>query len=422
VVERHEIPLIAAGVYVPGGAVLDPDGRPGLSQLTGRLLIEGTTSRSSTQIADEGEFIAASPNVGVDRENVIVSTEALTRHWDRAVDLWADLVLNPSFPEHEIERVRRERLTDLRRLKDDANAIAERVSTGLLFGRETAHGHPISGREAAVEAVTRDEIVGHYARIFAGTKPTFLVVGDVETETVAKQIEAAFGGLKASAAAEERPAEAQRERTTLYLVDKPGAAQSVIAAGQVGVPRSHPDYIPLTVMNMAFGGQFTARLNMNLREDKGYTYGYRSRFDWRKSASSYVAGGSVQTDVTREALVETLKEYRDLHSLRPINQDEFEKARSGLIRGFPPTFETPSQVLRRLLDIVHFGLPDNYFSGQVARFEAVTLDDVRRVASEHVDPEALSILVVGDRAKIEGPMRELGLPIVQLDYEGLAVE
>jgi zinc protease len=157
---------------------------------------------------------------------------------------------------------------------------------------------------------------------------------------------------------------------------------------------------------------------MNLREDKGYTYGYRSRFDWRKSASTYSAGGAVQTAVTREALVETLKEYRDLYQERPIDEAEFEKAQMGLIRGFPPTFETPSQVLRRLLDIVHFGLPDGYFSGHVARFEAVTLEDVRRVAREHVDPDTLSILVVGDRAVIEGPMRDLGLPIVLLDYEG----
>ena len=419
VVEKHEVPLIAAGVYVPGGAVLDPQNRPGLSSFTGRLLTEGTKNRSSVQIADEADFLAAHPNVGVDRENVIVSTESLTRHWERALDLWADVVLNPTFPNEEIERVRRERLTDLRRLRDDPNAIAERVAPGLLFGRETPHGHPISGREAAIETITRDEILSQYGRIFTGTKPTFLVVGDVDTDTVARQLEAAFGDLKATASEVDlQPATAERGPTTLFLVDKPGAAQSVIVAGQVGVPRSHPDFIPLTVMNMAFGGQFTARLNMNLREDKGYTYGYRSRFDWRKSASAYSAGGSVQTDVTREALVETMKEYRDLHKERPINQDEFEKAKLGLIRGFPPTFETPSQVLRRLLDIVHFGLPDDYFSGQVARLEAMTLEDVRRVAAEHVDPDALSILVVGDRASIEGPMRELGLPIVHLDFEG----
>jgi zinc protease len=419
VVEKHEVPLIAAGIYVPGGAVLDPDDCPGISSFTGRLITEGTKTRSSTQIADEGDFIAAPPNVGVDRENVVVTTESLTRHWERALDLWADVVLNPTFPDEEIERVRKERLTDLRRLRDDPNAIAERVATGLLFGRDTPHGHPISGREAATEAISRDAILAQYERTFAGARPTFFVVGDVDTERVVRQIEDAFKDLRpAPGTVEERAAVTERGMTTLYLVDKPGAAQSVIAAGQVGVPRNHPDYIPLTVMNMAFGGQFTARLNMNLREDKGYTYGYRSRFDWRKSASSYIAGGSVQTDVTREALFETLKEYRDLHHDRPINQSEFEKAQMGLIRGFPPTFETPSHVLRRLLDIVHFGLPDDYFSGQVARFEAMTLEDVRRVAAEHVDPDALSILVVGDSAQIEGPMRELGLPIVHLDYEG----
>jgi len=171
-------------------------------------------------------------------------------------------------------------------------------------------------------------------------------------------------------------------------------------------------------MNMAFGGQFTARLNMNLREDKGYTYGYRSRFEWRRAASPFLAGGSVQTAVTKEALHETLKEFRDLHGERPITAEEFEKAKSSLIRGFPPTFETPAQVLRRVLDIAHFGLPDDYFAGHVARLEAVRLEDVHRVAAEHVDPERLSILIVGDRTAIEEPLRELGLPIVHLDHEG----
>ena len=177
--------------------------------------------------------------------------------------------------------------------------------------------------------------------------------------------------------------------------------------------------MPLIVMNMAFGGQFTARLNMNLREDKGYTYGYRARFDWRRAVSTFLAGGAVQTDVTKEALVETMKEFRDLVGSRPIDAEEFEKARMGMIRGFPPTFETPSQVLRRLLDIVHFGLPDDHFSSQVARIEAVTLEDVNRVAMQHVDPNALNIVIVGDREKIEEPLSELEFPIVHLDYEGL---
>ncbi len=422
VVEKHEVPLVAAGVYFPGGAVIDPATAPGLGSFAGRLLIEGTKTRSSTQIAEESDFIAAHPNIGIDRENAFVSTEALTRHWPHALELLADVIANPTFPEAEVDRVRRERVTDLSRLRDDANAIAERVSNGLLYGRETPHGHPISGRESAVEAMQQADAIAQHKRQLLDNRPTFLVVGDVDTDTVAKQLEAAFGGWTTESDASTGPdMTAQRGETTIYLIDKPGAAQSVIAAGQVGVARKHPDFQALQVMNMAFGGQFTARLNMNLREDKGYTYGYRARFDWRRAVSTYLAGGAVQTDVTRQALDETLKEFRDLVGGRPIDAAEFDKAQKGMVRGFPPTFETPSQVLRRLLDIVHFDLPDDHFTGQVARIEAVTLEYVNRAANTHVDPDALNIVIVGDRAQIEGPLSDIGLPIVHLDYEGLPV-
>jgi zinc protease len=422
-VERREVPTIAAAVYFPGGAVTDPPERPGLSSFTSRLLTEGTKNRTSMQIAEEGDFIAARPSVGVDREDFVASTEVLTRHWPKALELLTDIIENPIFPDHEVERVRKERLTDLRRLKDDPNAIAERVSNGLLYGRDTAHGHPISGREDSVEAMVRAELVDQHESVFLRGNPTFLVVGDIDGDEVARQLDASFARWRPIANMFNIVSvDADRQPTTIYLIDKPGAAQSVISAGQLTVPRLHPDYMPLTVMNMAFGGQFTARLNMNLREDKGYTYGYRSRFDWRRSKSNFSAGGSVQTAVTKEALLETLKEFRELHAERPLGEDEFEKSRMGLIRGYPPTFETPGQVLRRLMDIVHYGLPDDYFTHQVERLEQVTLADAHRVAAEHVDPDCLSIVVVGDRAVIEPGLRELDLPIVHLDYEGRAVE
>ncbi|HLF78924.1 MAG TPA: pitrilysin family protein, partial [Dehalococcoidia bacterium] len=322
VVEKREVPTVAVGVYFEGGAAMDPPGKPGLGSMTARLTIEGTKTRSSTQIADESDFIAARPNIGVDRENIVASTEALTRHWPRALELLADVLTNPTFPENEVERVRRERLTDLRRLRDDANAISERVANGLLFGRDTPQGHPISGREESVASFTREEIVEHHQRMLLGKRPTFLVVGDVSADKAVQEIEKVFAGfgvtsppgpLSSRGEGEDERGAPGREHTTIYLVDKAAAPQSVINAGQVSVPRSHPDYVPLVVMNMAFGGQFTARLNMNLREDKGYTYGYRSRFDWRRPSSSYAAGGSVQTAVTKESLYETLKEFRDLH-------------------------------------------------------------------------------------------------------------
>jgi zinc protease len=426
VVEKRDLPTIAAAVYFPGGALTDPTPAPGLSSLTARLLTEGTKTRSSVQIADESDFIAARIGVEVHRESFVASTEVLTHHWPRALDLLADVLSNPVFPEREVERVRKERLTDLRRLRDDPNAIAERVTTGVLYGRDTPYGHPTGGREDSIAALLRTEIVEQHQRVFLGARPTFILVGDVAAEAAARQLEAAFSTWPRSTSTaqgwDEGLSSPDGHLTTIYLVDKPGAAQSVISAGHLVASRLHPDYIPLVVMNRAFGGEFTARLNMNLREAKGYTYGYRSSVEWRRDRSSLRAGGAVQTAVTRDALIETLKEFDDLHGRRPLGEDEFEKAQMGLIRGYPPTFETAGQILSRLVDIVHYGLDDDYYSGQIERLRAVTLVDVHRVASEHVHPDALSIIVVGDRAAIEPGLSELDLPLVRLDYEGQPTE
>jgi zinc protease len=424
VIEKREVPVVSVAVHFAGGASLDPAERPGLASFTARMLTEGTKTRTSVQIADEADFIAAHLVPDTEREQTVATTESLTKHWPKALELLTDVLRNPVFPEREVERLRKERLTDLRRIKDDPTAIGARVEMGLLYGRETPHGHPMSGREAAIAALSRDELVSaHEGNILGGT-PTFIVVGDVEADAVARQIETAFAGWRPAATPIEPPAATgvTQERTTIYLVDKPGAAQSVIAAAQLAVPRLHEDYLPLVVMNMAFGGQYTARLNMNLRADKGYTYGYRSRFDWRQSVSNFSCGGSVQTAVTKEALIETLKEIDDLQDKRPITEEEFEKAKGALIQGYPPTFETPGQVLRRLVDLVHFGLPDDYFTGQAERLAAVTLAEVRRAAAKHIDPFRLTILVVGDRATIEPGLQEIGLPIVHLDYEGQRLE
>jgi zinc protease len=183
----------------------------------------------------------------------------------------------------------------------------------------------------------------------------------------------------------------------------------------------HPDFLPLQIMNMAFGGQFTSRLNTNLRVEKGFTYGYRSRFDWRVGRSSFVVGGAVHTAVTSDALVETFREFRALRE-HPISEDEFERARQALVRGYPPTFETVDQITGRLFDLVHFGLPDDYFVGQVDRLQAVSLGDIQRVAHEHIHPDELSVVVVGDRAAVEPSLRRLELPVVHLDYDGMPVE
>jgi zinc protease len=420
VVEQRSVPIIATAVYFPGGALVDPPQLPGLASFATRLFVEGTINRSSVEIADASEFIAARLNVGARREYTTGSTSVLTQHWPEALDLLMEVLANPTFVEREVERIRRERLTDLRRLQDDANAVAERVGTETLYGRATPYGHPGAGRVDSIEAIERAELLGYHARSVAQTRPTVVIVGDVDAEAAARRLEASLAAWSPADAVGISEVEPAPRETTIYLVDRPGAAQSVIAVRQLAVSRLHPDYLPLQIMNMVFGGQFTSRLNTNLRVEKGYTYGYRSRFDWRVGPSSFVVGGGVQTAVTSEALSETFREFRALRE-RPLSEDEFERARLALIRGFPPSFETVDQIAGRLIDLVHFGLSDDYFAGQVDRLRAVSLADVQRVAEEHVHPSQLSVVVVGDRAVIETGLRELGLPMVQLDTDGVPV-
>jgi zinc protease len=202
------------------------------------------------------------------------------------------------------------------------------------------------------------------------------------------------------------------------LVDRPGAPQSVIRAMHTTIPRRHPDYFGLTMANYAFGGQFSARLNQNLRQDKGYSYGYQSHIQWHQSLSLMLAGGSVQTEATKESVIETLKEFNEVRGDRPITQDELDGAKEGVLRGYPASFERPSAVLGQLLQMVQFGLPDNYFHTVRSSIEALTLADVHRIVEEWIRPDQLKILVVGDRQEVELGLKELEIPIVYLDVYG----
>jgi zinc protease len=212
------------------------------------------------------------------------------------------------------------------------------------------------------------------------------------------------------------------ETTTIFLVDKPGAAQSIIRAGHLTVERLHPDYYAWTLLNYAFGGQFAGRLNMNLRQDKGYSYGYMSSIDWLTGGSAFLAGGAVQTAVTKESVVETLKEFADIKGSRPVTPEEFQAARDGILRALPAQFETQGQVLQQLGRMVLFGLPDDHFARIADEVRGVSLDDVHRVARERIDDSHLNIIVVGDRSVVEPGLRELGLPVVLVDYDGRPTE
>jgi zinc protease len=336
----------------------------------------------------------------------------------------ADLLKNPTFPEHELERVRREHLTDLRRSKDDPTAVAEHLIAGLAFSRDSGYGHPIHGTEPALASLTRDDVVGHFRKTYGPGQATFVIAGDVVLDDVVTQVQAALGDWKADGPVGKHSEYKQNGKpgaAAIYLVDHPGAAQSVIRALHTTIPRQHSDYFGLLLLNSAFGGQFTARLNQNLRQDKGYSYGYHSLVMWHQGPSLLFAGGSVQTAVTQESVAETLREFDDIHGGRPLTQEELDAAKAGVLQGYPASFERPAQLINHLLQMALFGLPNDYFETVKRNIEEVSLQDVHRIGAELIQPDRLSVLVVGDRKAIEPGLRRLDLPLTLLDHEGAPV-
>ena len=292
---------------------------------------------------------------------------------------------------------------------------------GLVFNRESGYGHSLSGTENSIGSLTRDDMMRQFSRDYSPENANLIVVGDVSIDEVVKQAESVFGSWKAASDSTRGRTEAVPTdgAATIYLVNRPGAPQSVIRAMHTTIPRLHPDYLGLTLMNYAFGGQFSARLNQNLRQEKGYSYGYQSHVQWYRGPSLMLAGGSVQTEVTKESVFETLKEFNEVKSSRPISGEELENAKASVLRSFPANFERPAAIMGQVLQMVQFGLPDDYLQTVRSNVESVTLDDVHRITQELIRPDQLKILVVGDRQQIETGLRELDLPTVILDVDGV---
>ena len=422
VVERRGAPIVSFALVLRAGAVADPEDLPGLASFTAQMLMEGTEGRTSQEIAAAAEFIGARVTSDARREYTLLSSETLTRHWPTALELVADLVKRPTFPEHELERVRREHLTDLRRGKDDPTVVAERLISGLVFSKESGYGHHILGTEASAAALSRQDIQQLFQGVYTPGRATLVVVGDTTLEEVIQQAQTLFGDWSGDGDSyvpqSTNNTNGATPATTIYLVDQPGAAQSVIRAVQPTIPRKHPDYFGLTLVNYVFGGQFSARLNQNLRQDKGYSYGYQSSIHWYQGTSLVTAGGSVQTEVTKESVQETLREFQEIRGDRAITEEELVAAKAGILQGYPASFERSGMVLNHLIQLLAFDLPDDYFQTVGPGITAVSLEDARRVASERIQADNLQLLVVGDRERIEPGLRELGIPLVLLDADG----
>jgi predicted Zn-dependent peptidase len=411
VVEHHELPVADFTLIVRSGYEADPRDIAGLASLTAALLDEGTTTRSALQIADQQAFLGVRLNTSADWDASTVSLHTPTAQLDSALALFTDVVLNPAFPQPEVERLRAERLTLLTQLKDRPTAIADQAYSAIVFGGDHPYGRPTLGTEASVKKMTRDDVRAYYGEHYRPDNATLIVVGDVRPADIEQRLGALLGRWqrrnRPQAVFTKAPArdDGSTRRTTIYLIDKPGAAQSSVRIGAIGVARSTPDYFPLLVMNTVLGVPFTSRLMQNLRETHGYTYGARSRFDMRREAGPFTASAEIVTAKTDSALIEFMKELRAIRDTVP--RAELQKAKRYLQLMLPSLFETTSDIAFQLTPLAVHDLPLDFYNSYVQQIERVTQADVQRVARKYINPDQLSIVVVGDRKQIEGGVEKL---------------
>ena len=420
VVEHHELPLADFVLIVKNGGETDEPGKLGTATLATSLLREGTTTRNSLQIADQAAFLGVGLFAGSGWDATTLQLHTPIAQLDSALALFADVALHPTFPEAELERLRKTRLTSLLQVKDRAPEIASRAYAALVFG-SAAYGRPLGGDEPSTNAIQQADVRRFYETYFRPNNATLLVVGDVRPDDIERRVRALFGGW------ERRPVlpadygqPPAAKGTTIYLVDKPGAAQSSFRIGGVGVPRSTDDYFPLVVMNTVLGGSFTSRLNTNLRETRGYTYGASSGFAMRRAPGPFTASAEIVAAKTDSALIEFMKELRAVHDTVPT--EELEKAKRYLQLQFPGNFETTGGIAGQLSQLVTHDIPLSFYDTYMQSVAAVTQADVQRVARKYIDPQRLAIVIVGDRASIEPALKSTGVgPITVVDITGKPV-
>ncbi len=415
VVQHRSVPIVCAALLVPGGSAADPSDRFGLAGLTADMLDEGSDGRDALGVADAIARVGGDLDVDLSSDATVVSLTMLRRFLPEGMVLLAGIATRPLLADADVARVRTLRLDRLRQLRDHAPAIADRTFTRAAYGAHP-YGHTGLGDEASLAVISTDEVRALHARVFVPARSTLVLVGDATVDELIAAGERAFGGWTNDASGAEtslalHPPVPSSDRLT--LVARPGSAQSELRIGHLTVSRATPDYHALLVLNTVLGGQFVSRLNMNLRQNKGFTYGARTGFDLRRGPGTFSAQTSVQTEVTEAAVAEVLKEIAEIRDPRPPSEEELDLARASLTLGYPRGFETAQQVARGVTSLALHELPDTYFEEFVPTVRAVTRQTVMRVAETYLDPSRLLSVIVGDADRV-GPLSalRLGEPVV----------
>jgi zinc protease len=407
---RHtQVPLVAFTLLVRRGAASDPAGKEGLAAVTADMLDEGSGERTAIEMHEGLARLGAQFDTDIGSDATVASVTVLSRFAQRALSLLSDIVVRPALRESDFTRVRQLRLHRLTQLRDMPGAVADRAFLKLLYGAHP-YGHSPIGSEAALASMTVDDVRAFHTGAIRPSVATLIAVGDCEHDDMVRLATDAFADWQGTSTdGDVSGAAVLPQSPRLNIVPRPKAPQSELRIGQVAVGRDTPDYHALVVANTVLGGQFVSRINLNLREDKGLTYGARTAFEFRRMSGPFVLQVSVQTSGTAIAIDESIGEIAGIRGPRPVTPDELALGIAALTRGYARSFETGEQIGRAALQLALYDLPDDYFEQFVPTIERVTSDDVSRVMARHLDPARLTALVVGDVEAIGADLAALNL-------------
>lgn len=407
------LPIVTALALVDAGAVLDPAGQEGLAALMARTLDEGSGNLDGAQLTDRFESLGTVFEASADWDSTVARITVTPERLEEAFALFTQVLRAPSFPEPDVARRRDERLDDLAQQLAEPRGLADMRYTGLLYAPGARYGRPVGGTEGSVATLTADAVRAFHQRGVGPRTTTLIVVGDITPDEAFALVERRLGDWRVGADVAP-PTDVDRARSPreVVVVAKPDAPQSELRVGHVGVPRGHPDYLAIVVMNAILGGLFSSRINLNLRERHAFTYGASSGFDWRRGAGPFVVSTAVQSDVTARAVEEILKEIDALRAAAPTEQ-EVSLATDYLAGVFPIRYETTAAVAGALAGAAAFDLPEDWFATYRERVQAISVQDVHAAAQAQLSPAGLWVVAVGDPAVIEAPLAALNLAPVR---------
>jgi len=416
-VKKENLPIVQMLTISNAGSKFDPNEKKGIATLTASMLDEGAGEYSALELNDAIESLGSMLSVSSDADSIYVSLLTLNENLDKSLEIFSKVITKPRFAEEDFNREKRKLLTRIIQAKDNPAYVASTVFEKIIFGENNPYGLPEMGNLHSVESITLQDLKIFYNSLLTPQNSNFIVVGNISQNEIEEKLNHYFENWHSTAPQIFEAIEVKKHSTKIYVVNKKDAAQTEINLGHISSNRNTPDFFAKQLMNLILGGQFTSRINMNLREEKGYTYGAHSAFYYNQSYGFFNVSCAVNTENTGDSVKEILKELNGI--LQNISEDELTFAKSSSIRKYPALFETYGQIARNLANKVIYSLPDDYFNSYLGKIKNINLNDVKEAAAKNIFPDSLTIVAVGNCEKIIPQLKELNLAeVIELDDEG----